>query len=1471
MVHLLQSGEQYPVHEKSDLVFRQIANALKIVIYLFSANRKPQVYPRDMPQKPEIAIGILDATSSFHTIGNPFSVLSVSPHIHPMDLDLPVPPSLVSSTSSSPSPTESPPHITTYRPHRRRPAPPKDLSFPGDDSSLWRPSLRDACVTKLDGFITSAVEGVLKKRGLADDAKETELENKKRILYNDLIGRDDVPRGTRPIILANARERCSAVPEKLETNHLHRRLADAGGVQVWKNVVEETFEDKWTETQKKAQSTPQATGTGRTGTRRRPASKNESITDVTPSTGPSLQAGPASIESPSEWQGTISRELSQCIQPWLLPHLETLDSIAIKSQKHFTNLMRELAFLVHKGLFVISKGDVFTEPGKQSPALLIHLQDLAPTLNSDDTVDVAPLPQLFQGALQGSDDQRKHPAASLFTQGHLQDLFFAFCAVGRDNHRTDGAQPGTPRHLWDRITDEIKARSDTGSIMQVEDGYSRLTTTMIRQLSAAVQRIWTGPLFNKMFDRLVNTVVRERLKHLNMATATLPVTRELVDTKEGAVHTTGAEAEDPPEAPLKTITMSAWRRRSRSLCDELNKALGMPGDDVRHDRKIHVIEYQMSKHLLKKPTPKSFKFRQLTRKERASRIIGNDGDGAEEDEDDDENNGEDGDDGEDDNDGPSNGVRTKDKGSKPVSKTRTFSQRVKWLAKTLKNLLESPAIDMHLNRNWLKKSDSLGLKGSDVTDDELNILVKIATILRPYVPKRVKVDGESHTKPAPALVVLRINASSCLPSSPLVHDTPFHWVLSSFKSQWNSAPGHFDAHQANGSSVFPCDLQKVMSSPENRLDYLRSFFNIDALQTLCKAYNYTLRPRLVYNTLNKDGRKGHPSKSHLDERRKQRFGKPAYDRSYWEQQYLNSSLSKDEIDQALEYKQQEVNTLDAEVKSISKRTKKLEREKSNAAIQAVGPWTPSFRFYTRAQRRFWKAYAEQQQQTETLDQAKKDLTWLRQVRIVAHSKTPPNPKALSLTKATTDYRRFEEDAQHLDISELINNPNIIKAWGATDYGVKRMSETVVLPTPVIQPHMNQFAVLEDLGDEDSNNASEALGQLIQEPVEHSLVAAGGKVSKDQAQKHGLVEKLARVPKTHTITAPQISAICHSASNAHRRQRRLRLEKNHTINIAIDNLKKPAVVPLAAKSLQDLDNALVVHRRDSPLIESFENSHRRLKELRTQHRRTGQALQIVTAHERRLIIRQARTAEGGSSEDTYKVSTQDGWCTQCSEHHRMHLDETLQYVYDPVCPKELKEVAVILLIGNAGTGVGSFIGGIEKRGGKRLRHHHMRSAIVCITNEFRTSKTCSLCLWRVTLARSRRLVDGKLKAVRVNGAVECHNQACPSVQKGYCIKSRDGNAALNIGLAGISTLTRPSRKTLSQFSQRPTTQPCLFPAPASSALVSTSPSGLATTKYSSTHLDETFSDISAHQEQTPAESTEASVKDATGIPASLAEA
>jgi hypothetical protein len=51
---------------------------------------------------------------------------------------------------------------------------------------------------------------------------------------------------------------------------------------------------------------------------------------------------------------TIERTLSQCLQPWLLPYLDKIDSIATETQKEFTSMMRELSFLVLKALYVVS-------------------------------------------------------------------------------------------------------------------------------------------------------------------------------------------------------------------------------------------------------------------------------------------------------------------------------------------------------------------------------------------------------------------------------------------------------------------------------------------------------------------------------------------------------------------------------------------------------------------------------------------------------------------------------------------------------------------------------------------------------------------------------------------------------------------------------------------------------------------------------------------------------------------------------------------------------------------------------------------------------------------------------------------------------------------------------------------------------------------------------------------------------------
>lgn len=125
---------------------------------------------------------------------------------------------------------------------------------------------------------------------------------------------------------------------------------------------------------------------------------------------------------------------------------------------------------------------------------------------------------------------------------------------------------------------------------------------------------------------------------------------------------------------------------------------------------------------------------------------------------------------------------------------------------------------------------------------------------------------------------------------------------------------------------------------------------------------------------------------------------------------------------------------------------------------------------------------------------------------------------------------------------------------------------------------------------------------------------------------------------------------------------------------------------------------------------------------------------------------------------------------------------------------------VMFTGTAGTCVGSRIRGHARRGGGKLREEHRRHGIVAMTNEFCTSKTCIYCFARVRQAKARRLVDGKVKTLRLNGAVECLNPRCPSRKHRYTIRSRDPHAAAAIAIAGASNLFSQKRETIQPFSQ-----------------------------------------------------------------------
>ena len=125
---------------------------------------------------------------------------------------------------------------------------------------------------------------------------------------------------------------------------------------------------------------------------------------------------------------------------------------------------------------------------------------------------------------------------------------------------------------------------------------------------------------------------------------------------------------------------------------------------------------------------------------------------------------------------------------------------------------------------------------------------------------------------------------------------------------------------------------------------------------------------------------------------------------------------------------------------------------------------------------------------------------------------------------------------------------------------------------------------------------------------------------------------------------------------------------------------------------------------------------------------------------------------------------------------------------------------VMFIGAAGTGVGSRIGGHNRRGGAKLRKEHSRYCPVAVTDEFNTSKLCVECYQRLQYAKSSRIVKGTIQTVRVKGAQECVNPDCESVRRGHTIRARDTNSAAAIAIAGASTILHPEKKRLPPFSR-----------------------------------------------------------------------
>lgn len=318
-----------------------------------------------------------------------------------------------------------------------------------------------------------------------------------------------------------------------------------------------------------------------------------------------------------------------------------------------------------------------------------------------------------------------------------------------------------------------------------------------------------------------------------------------------------------------------------------------------------------------------------------------------------------------------------------------------------------------------------------------------------------------------------------------------------------------------------------------------------------------------------------------------------------------------------------------------------------------------------------------------------------------------------------------------------------------------------------------------------------------------------------------------LPKSFRMSAAMVNEVSHTRKAA--RSREKRIQQNQNVQYALTEISNPENSLSNASTIDDINVAHKARTEHRDTLQEFESSNSRLKQLHTQRLRTKRTWAMLCAAERRHARRHvleastttspsastgsASTTPGSSmiagpstastsatSATVSTVSAADGWCTLCNRHHIPNEPEFKTFRHVAQCPKSQPQVRPVLLIGEAGTGVGSRIGGYQRRGGGKMREQHRRYCTVGMTNEFRTSKTCIYCYCQVRQARARRLVNGKVKFVNLHDAVECINPECPSVKQGYTVKPRDAHAAAAIAIAGASALLDRSRRTLPPFSR-----------------------------------------------------------------------
>ncbi|KAI9494377.1 hypothetical protein BDB00DRAFT_818936 [Zychaea mexicana] len=133
----------------------------------------------------------------------------------------------------------------------------------------------------------------------------------------------------------------------------------------------------------------------------------------------------------------------------------------------------------------------------------------------------------------------------------------------------------------------------------------------------------------------------------------------------------------------------------------------------------------------------------------------------------------------------------------------------------------------------------------------------------------------------------------------------------------------------------------------------------------------------------------------------------------------------------------------------------------------------------------------------------------------------------------------------------------------------------------------------------------------------------------------------------------------------------------------------------------------------------------------------------------------------------------------------------------------KNLRPVMCVGLAGTGVGSHLRGRPRRGGRKMRNEHRICCPVVLQNEYRTMMATA----------TKATKNGKIKSVKVHGALQCVNRDCPAVRVGYTTFSRDSLSSTAMIIAAVTQLFSPTKSPLPPFDPTNPTQASFTFSPA----------------------------------------------------------